>query len=174
MPGQLPTPTAILKARGSWRAKTREGEPTTEVCIPEIPEVIQHDEDACKEWNLMISRLENKDILDDIDSGLLARYCHLHAQYVRAERKIRVVYKYETSYPVYAFNDDGEKYIVNIKEYPEIKLMHRIVGLMDPITKHFGMSPATRTLLRTAGHLDKEKTKKILDSNTDVTRFFND
>ena len=36
-PGPKPTPTAILKARGSWRAKTREGEPEFEVGAPEPP-----------------------------------------------------------------------------------------------------------------------------------------
>lgn len=85
MPGPAPTPTETLKARGSWRAKAREGEPVSDGEKPDRPENVTGE--AAAEWDRLIVRLETMRLLDSADRGLLAAYCWAWARLDYAEAR---------------------------------------------------------------------------------------
>lgn len=61
--GPQPTPTPLLKLRGSWRAETREGEPKT---TPEVPE--------CPKWVREEAQEHYRDICESLHGlGIMAR-----------------------------------------------------------------------------------------------------
>ncbi len=59
--GPAPTPTKILEARGSWRAKARAGELTFPVERPECPAWLSTE--ARAEWDRVVERLEGAGVL---------------------------------------------------------------------------------------------------------------
>jgi phage terminase small subunit len=78
--GGRPTPTAILQARGSWRAKVRaRTEPQVDPGLPECPLPL-HGE-AQRTWERMCAQLSAVGILSTIDGTALARYCELWARW---------------------------------------------------------------------------------------------
>lgn len=71
-----PTPTSILAARGSWRAKTRDGEPTPDpVTDPKPPKGLPSK--AKRVWKELASRLVATKVLTTADLQSFARYCRL-------------------------------------------------------------------------------------------------
>ena len=68
MSGPAPTPTSILEARGSWRAKGREGEMRPPVKRPGRPATLS--KVAATEWNRVIGTLEHQGVVAEVDRGL--------------------------------------------------------------------------------------------------------
>ncbi len=85
MPGPQPTPTAILKARGSWRAKVRADEPSPEPGRPACPTWIVGE--ARKEWRRIIGELSACGILARVDRAALAIYCESYRDFVEGVRQ---------------------------------------------------------------------------------------
>ena len=77
MPPQ-PTPTAILAARGSWRAQTRANEPTPDVVTDyDAPDDLTGK--ARDVWDAMVPQLVASRILTVADRPAFSRYCRLFA-----------------------------------------------------------------------------------------------
>ncbi len=72
--GPCPTPTPILKVRGSWRAKTRKNESEPETGRPRAPDNMPVP--VAKVWHALLDNLEKMPgILATCDGGQLERYC---------------------------------------------------------------------------------------------------
>jgi phage terminase small subunit len=69
------TPTALLKLRGSWRAKTRQDEPQPPPGLPVCPDWLNPEEAA--EWQRLVALLAASDVVSVLDATELARYCRL-------------------------------------------------------------------------------------------------
>lgn len=81
--GQQPTPTKILAARGSWRAKGRAPGPQAFIGpsgSQECPDELTS-EDERKEWPLLCERLMRLGVYSDTDIRAMTRYCQLYPQY---------------------------------------------------------------------------------------------
>lgn len=85
--GPAATPTPILKARGSWRAKLREGEPVVDVHeeIPEPPKFLKGE--ALKCWNRTAQELVKMKVLAASDVDQLAQYCRTFADWIVCDDK---------------------------------------------------------------------------------------
>ena len=73
MPGPRPTPTKILKARGSWRAGSRGGEPVPDPSLPKKPPFVTGK--AALYWKRTSALLAGMGVLTSIDGMALAIYC---------------------------------------------------------------------------------------------------
>jgi P27 family predicted phage terminase small subunit len=72
------TPTAILRARGSWRAKQRANEPEYEIGAPDRPEWLS--KSAKSEWHRLVPQLVTRGVLALVDAMALTVYCHCAGQ----------------------------------------------------------------------------------------------
>lgn len=95
--GLPPTPTAILEARGSWRAKTRKNEPEADG-VPVCPEWLQGE--AKKHWDITLERLLNMGVVGEIDADKLAMYCAFYVLFLqelsKKNRDANALTKYAT------------------------------------------------------------------------------
>lgn len=80
--GPPPTPTAILKARGSWRAEARKDEPRPALAAPTCPEWMPDDGKA--EWKRVVGELSGLGLLTRLDRAALAVYCQAWSDFVLA------------------------------------------------------------------------------------------
>lgn len=78
--GTKPMPTALLEAAGSWRAKTREGEPEPEPLEHAAPGNLAGE--ALRVWNDLRPRLT---WLGATDRNTLARYCIASAKFAEVQ-----------------------------------------------------------------------------------------
>lgn len=79
--GAAPTPTKILEARGSWRAKDRPEEPQLPVGAPEAPDWLS--EEARAEWDRQVKHLLRMRVVSEADRALFASYCEAWSEFVR-------------------------------------------------------------------------------------------
>lgn len=71
--GPQKTPTAQLKLHGSWRAKTRDGEPLPPDGMPECPSWVTGE--ARNTWDRLSVDLYEMGVMTKIDNFAFARYC---------------------------------------------------------------------------------------------------
>lgn len=74
MPGPKPTPTKILKNRGSWRADSRGGEPAPDPSNPVKPAWVKRGHGLVY-WNRAVKLLSDMGVLTSIDGFALGMYC---------------------------------------------------------------------------------------------------
>ncbi len=144
--GPQPTPTKVLKARGSWRGKTRHGEPEASG-LPEPPGWLG--EDARGIWNDAVERLTNMGVGRRIDSNAIARYATLLHRWVQCEQFIA---KNGTTIPV---KDDAGR-VVGVKELPHVGRASRLADQLLKLEREFGMTPSARAALATDTGRSKE------------------
>lgn len=79
--GPKPTPTAALEARGSWRAKTRDGEPEPErlSAAPQPPAGLPAS--ARQVWDRCAPGMVGMGTLTADDLEAFERYCRAHAMW---------------------------------------------------------------------------------------------
>lgn len=91
--GPSKTPTAVLKARGSWRAKEREkegGEPEVEP-LEDFPPAPERLSAAGRQiWNDVVPKIQRMRILSESDLNSLAVYCDLHDLYWNGGDKLKI------------------------------------------------------------------------------------
>lgn len=76
--GPTKTPTAIIKARGSWRAKTRDAEPEVAEPLVELPPAWLTNDDALECWHRLRPLLG---WMRATDTNIFARYCDTWGRY---------------------------------------------------------------------------------------------
>jgi P27 family predicted phage terminase small subunit len=147
MSGPPPTPTEILKLRGSWRAKAREkqGQPQPKAGTPSMPRWLS--KEAKAEWRHLLPQLRALGMLYAIDRSALAAYCQAHAELVWAtevlEREGRII-----DAPV--FNKPGELTGHTKRLHPAVKLQRDAFARVKAFLGEFGLTPATRARLSVA------------------------
>lgn len=167
--GPQPTPTAMLAARGSWRAKHRSahGEPTPERITPPCPSYLDKAEKQV--WRQLAKELAALGLLTRIDRNPLARYCVL---FVRWRKACDFLAKYGTTYPLKAIRpagkrEDGsqifEEYVKCFMPMPQVNEESNLRDGLLKLEREFGMTPAARTRIQ----VDLPE-----DAASDKSRFF--
>jgi P27 family predicted phage terminase small subunit len=80
--GPKPTPTAVLAARGSWRAALRQGEPQPKVCVPPCPDWLSGD--SQKMFNDLAALLAGLGMMTECDTMSLASLCDAWHDFLNA------------------------------------------------------------------------------------------
>lgn len=134
--GPLPTPTPILKARGSWLAKKRKNEPTPKSGRPHCPSHLSPD--ARKIWRRVVPLLEGMRVLTKADGAALERYCFLLSHWRKEADRLE---KHGSVYPV---RRDG---VVLFKLLPTVKVFDMLTTQLGRMEQAFGLNPASRARL---------------------------
>lgn len=135
--GPPPTPTAILKLRGSWRAKVRKNEPQPESGRPPTPDGLG--ESASKVWTALLDMLEPMGVLAVCDGGQLERYCRYFVRWRAVENEIALVE-----------STGGAAWKVLGKEElrPVLQALwaesHKLDGALKQVEREFHLTPSAR------------------------------
>ena len=140
-PGPRPTPTQVLRLRGSWRAKRNPTEPQPEVAMPEAPAWLS--DVAAKIFNEYAERLHAAGVLTEVDELALARYADLCVPYRRASE---FVAKHGDAYVVRGRRGpQGEEGLpTGFKTYPQAKRLLQLANVLLQLEREFGLTPAAR------------------------------
>ena len=133
--GPPKTPTATLKARGSWLANRNPKEPKPEPKKPTRPQWLIGD--AKKLWDVLAPQLEAMNVLAKIDREALARYCQLWMRWLEAERFLA---KEGSTYEM--LTKDGQS--CGPRPYPQVKIASDLASHLGRLEQKFGLSPADR------------------------------
>lgn len=138
----MPTPTAILKLRGSKRAKyERVGEPQP-TGLPEPPAWLSNDARAA--WEHVYPMLVAMGVLTRIDGPTLSRYCHVWARWRKVEQFIA---EHGETYPV----KDGNGKTRRIVAWPQVATARNLAQQLMEMEREFGMTPSARTRIKVEG-----------------------
>ena len=146
--GPPKTPTKLLQMRGSWLAKTREGEPQPEQGAPEKPEDLTPNASAA--WDHLVPRLEASGVMTRIDGRAFARYCELWALW---EDLKAFIHKSGHAHPIR--NRKGE--VTGVKAYPQVRLALQTSEHLLRLEQQFGLTPSARASLSVPAPLSREQ-----------------
>jgi P27 family predicted phage terminase small subunit len=138
--GPAPTPTSILKLRGSWRAKTRGGEPEPEAVAPDPPPGLS--DRARATWDELMPRLEAVGLATGVDGRAFGRYCEAWALW---QDLAAFVQKSGHAHPV----KDRKGEIVGVRAYPQVALLLKTSEHLLRLEQQFGLTPAARVRFAT-------------------------
>lgn len=150
--GPAPTPTSVLKYRGSWRAKEREkaGEPTPEMGIPDPPAYLKGP--ALEKWNELAPQLNRMGVLAIVDAEALGRYCRTWARWCAAEDFIA---KHGTVYPIMGWKPKPgggyEERLAKMAQHPQVREASDLADKLGRLEREFGLTPSARARIRTGG-----------------------
>lgn len=140
--GPKPTPTGVLKIRGSWRADyARKGEPKA-TGLPTLPEWL--DEEAKAAWKRLVPQLAAIGCAASLDENALIRYCQLWSRWIKASQFLQ---KYGDTYPL----NDSEGKLKCFQQHPQVSIVRNLSVVLSKLEAEFGLTPAARAGLSTAG-----------------------
>ena len=134
--GPAPTPTAILKLRGSRRAEGRGSEVAGPSGTPTCPDWL--DDEAKAAWRHLVPMLKRMGVLTRIDRNALTRYCSEWSRWRKMEAFIA------EHGPVYTLKDEAGK-IRCVQQFPQVSIANKLAINLTRLEQEFGMTPAART-----------------------------
>jgi P27 family predicted phage terminase small subunit len=136
--GPPPTPTQILKLRGSWRGDRNPSEPLAEPGRPRRPKWL--DPVAKSAWRRLVPMLERMGALARIDGNALARYCRLWSRWRAAEDFIAREGEF------YVRKDEAG-HVRAVIPFPQVRAAAQLAEQLLRLEREFGMTPASRARL---------------------------
>ena len=142
--GPAPTPTAVLKLRGSTLVSKRRlaQEARGPAGTPDLPEWL--DEEARKMWGQLLPILEVMGVLTRIDGNALARYCRLWSRWRKAEAYL------EQRGEMYPLKDDQGR-VKCVQAWPQVAIAARLAQQLTRLEQEFGMTPSARSRIQVSG-----------------------
>ena len=139
--GPAPTPTPVLKLRGSTLVTKRRkrAEPKPSVGVPKVPDWL--DADARAMWAELIPTLENMGVLARVDGNALARYCRLWSRWRKAEAFLD---KHGEMYPL---KGEGGQ-VKYFQQWPQVSIATKLAQQLTRLEQEFGMTPSARTRIQ--------------------------
>lgn len=134
--GPKPTPTSVLRLRGSWRADTRPNEPAS-TGEPDKPKALAISEMASGKWDELVPRLMEAGILSRTDADTLARYCLLWAEWIELRWQIE---REGSTYQ--SINSEGRPVQLITAAAQQARA---ITPQLMTIEREFGMTPSARS-----------------------------
>ena len=141
--GPAATPTSILEARGSWRAKVREREPECDATLPAAPRWL--DDSGKAVYRQVAADLRAMGIGKKPDVNALVRYARLWVRWKQADEFLQ---KYGDSYPLKAFDKNGCEKIKCFMPFPQVSIVNKLSVLLLRLEQEFGLTPSARTNIK--------------------------
>ncbi len=151
--GPKPTPTAVLKLRGSTlvTARREAAEVQGPAGTPDPPDWL--DDEARETWDRLVPMLEGMGVLTRIDGHALARYCRLWSRWRRAEAFI------EEKGEMYPLRDDAGK-VKYFQQWPQVAVANKLAQQLTRLEGEFGMTPSARSRIQLAPVAGERRTDK--------------
>ena len=134
--GPAPKPTQLLKLTGSWRAKTRQGEPEAPRGKPKPPQWF--DANQRDGWKWLVEQLESMNLLHLADRATMVLFAEAWGEFVEAVKAIR---------------KDGRTVTTargGTAMHPMIRVKNQAADRINRMAQQFGLSPAARTRVKAA------------------------
>ena len=144
--GPPPTPTPILKLRGSKRVTRRRerAEAQGPAGRPDCPDWLS--EPARAKWHEVVPKLELMRVLTTIDEDVVAQYCHDWTLWREMEQFIR---EHGVMYPM----KDAAGRVKCMAQWPQVGIASKLVQQLTRLERELGLTPAARTRAHTTGSL---------------------
>ena len=122
--GPAPTPTPVLKLRGSTLAtKRREQlEAKGPAGVPDCPDWL--DEQTRQVWDQLVPLLEGMGVLTRVDGNALSRYCRLWTRWRKAEAFI------DDKGEMYPLKDDKGA-VKCFMQWPQVAIAHKLDAVVQ-------------------------------------------
>lgn len=142
--GPAPTPTPILKLRGSPVAKqrTKGGEPQLPVERPACPAWLPREAKA--EWNRQVKQLERMGVLAKVDRAALAAFCEAWAELVHSCWVIENGEDEKGTNKGAVIPGSTGSMVVS----PWVRIKNAAVERMTKLAAQFGFTPSARTRVK--------------------------
>ena len=137
--GPRPTPSAILKLRGTARGDRIRNEPQPVEGIPRCPSWL--DTQAKGVWKQIVPQLKQMGVLARIDGNALTRYCQFFARWKKAEEFIA---KHGEVYPL----KDEQGKLKCLVQVPQVAIAHKLGAALTRLEQEFGMTPSSRSRIQ--------------------------
>jgi P27 family predicted phage terminase small subunit len=137
--GPKPTPTALLKLRGTFRKHRSKGEPDAGDSIPQCPDWL--DEQAKHAWEQVVPQLASMGVLAEIDCNALARYVTFWSRWKAAELFLA------KNGSVYPLKDEAGK-LKCLVQVPQVAIAHKLGMSLSRLEAEFGMTPSARSRIQ--------------------------
>jgi P27 family predicted phage terminase small subunit len=142
--GPAPTPTAILKLRGSTLVSKRRQKKEAQgpAGAPDQPDWL--DDEARKMWDHLLPMLDGMGVLTRVDGNALARYCRLWSRWRKAEEFI------DGKGEMYPLKDDKGS-VKCFMQWPQVAIAHKLATQLTRLEQEFGMTPSARSRIPVQG-----------------------
>ena len=140
--GTKPTPTNVLKLRGSWRGEINKNEPQPEAVAPEMPTGLDGMAKDC--WEQLVPILSDMRVLTVADGMALYLLAETYATWRRADEMIK---KDGDVYPI-KDNDGNLKYL---PQSPYVSIARNSAKALKDLLCEFGLTPSARSRVQTTG-----------------------
>ena len=137
--GTKPTPTNVLKLRGSWRGDINKNEPQPEVGIPDMPEGLEGISKDC--WEQVVPILQEMNVLTTADGIALQLLCETFAHWRRAEE---LLVRHGDVYPI--LNDNGD--VKYLQQSPYVAIARNNAKALKDMLCEFGLTPSSRSRIQ--------------------------
>jgi len=142
--GRPRKPTALKVLEGNpGKRPLPENEPKPPEIAPDCPDHLN--EEAKREWKRIAPELEELGLLTYIDKAALAAYCQAWSRWVNAEELLK-------KHGVLAKSPNGY-----FMQSPLLAIANRAMEQMKSYLTEFGMTPASRTKVKTEKPSKKKK-----------------
>lgn len=150
--GPAPTPTDILKLRGSTLVTKRRQ--AHEVRGPDgTPDSPDWLDDAGRDvWDQLVPLLESMGVLTRIDGHALGRYCRLWTRWRKAEGFI------DQHGEMYPLKDEAGR-VKCMQQWPQVAIASKLAQQLTRLEQEFGMTPSARTRIQVAGQTETPDAK---------------
>lgn len=149
--GPAPTPTAILRQRGSTLLRHRTDEPMPDRGCPQCPKEL--DAEARREWHRTIIPWAKRGVIRKLNRATAAAYCMAWSRLLEARQHVKeegAVMTTDRGFPV---------------KNPWITIEHESTTRLLRFAQELGLTPASQTRVRA----EKEKNA---DAGNEKARFF--
>lgn len=134
--GPAPTPSAVLKLRGTLRSDRTYNEPEPPPGTPECPDWLTPE--AHEAWAQIAPDLVASGLLTRLDRNALARYCTLWVRWKACEQFIA---EHGDVFTV----KDGNGKSRGVKPFPQVAAAGRLAMALTKMEAEFGMTPSGRS-----------------------------
>ena len=136
--GPRPTPSSVLRLRGTYRPGRRKHEARVKPSRPRCPAYLKGP--AKRAWEQIVPLLQDMGVLTRLDRSALARYC----EDLALERACRdFIAKHGRTYAI----RDNKGAIKTVVPFPEMTQLHKVGERLRRAEAEFGLTPASRTRL---------------------------
>lgn len=136
--GPRPTPTAILKLRGSWRGHANDAEPQPPPGAPDCPDWLTAA--AVAVWDQVVARVP-PGVLTRVDGNALGRYCDAMVRWKKAAKWV------EENGEVYPIKDQAGK-LKCLMQFPQVTQYNKLSALLLKFEQEFGLTPSSRSRIQ--------------------------
>jgi len=146
--GTKPTPTNVLKLRGSWRGEINKNEPQPEAIPPPMPTELDGMAKDC--WQQLVPLLADMKVLTVADGMALYLLAETFATWRRADEMIK---KDGDVYPIKT--EDGK--VKYLQQSPYVAIARNSGKALKDLLCEFGLTPSARSRVQTTGDNQSKK-----------------